>query len=114
MDSVSSNRRHSSRVRLSSSCAFGTTEDTPRSGVVTSLSLRGCFIKTRAWAENGLKMYVKIWLPDGGWLPLRATVIYHIDKVGVGLTFDELDGGAEESISRVMTEAESSPTGEGN
>lgn len=94
---------------LSASCTFGSTEDTPRSGTVTSLSHAGCFVKTRAWAERGLKMFIKIWLPGGGWLPLRATVIYHMDKVGFGLAFEGLTQDDESSIDLIMREAESSP-----
>lgn len=98
--------RQTRRVRLHASCAFGPTEDTPRSGTVTSLSTRGCFVKTRAWAESGNKMYLKIWREAGrGWLSLHATVLYHMEKVGFGVTFDDVTEELEDSIWAVMEEA---------
>ena len=42
----------------------------------------------RAWAETGMGMYVKIWLPEQDWLTLRATVLYQMEKIGFGLRFD--------------------------
>ncbi|HEX7177130.1 MAG TPA: PilZ domain-containing protein [Pyrinomonadaceae bacterium] len=94
------------RAKVSVSCAFGPTEDTPRSANVTSLSIRGCFVKTRAWAERGSEMFIRIWQkPERNWLTLRATVLYHMDKIGFGLRFDDVTPEQEEAIRAVMEEA---------
>lgn len=100
------NKRMHARARVSVSCAFGPTEDTPRSATITSLSARGCFVKTRAWAERGSGMFIRIWRePERDWLTLRATVLYHMEKIGFGLKFDGVTPGEEESIRAVMEEA---------
>ena len=95
------------RAKVSVSCAFGPTEDTPRSANITSLSVRGCFVKTRAWAERGSEMFIRIWQkPERNWLTLRATVLYHMDKIGFGLKFEDLTPEQEEAIRAVMEEAQ--------
>jgi hypothetical protein len=105
------------RAKVSVSCAFGPTEDTPRSANVTSLSIRGCFVKTRAWAERGSEMFIRIWQkPERNWLTLRATVLYHMDKIGFGLRFDDVTPDQEAAIRAVMDEAlggDSQPAEEG-
>jgi hypothetical protein len=94
------------RAKVSVSCAFGPTEDTPRSANVTSLSVRGCFVKTRAWSERGSEMFIRIWREqERDWLTLRATVLYHMDKIGFGLRFDDMTPEQEAAIRAVMEEA---------
>ena len=90
MSEPTSDARRHTRAQVALSCTFGTNDDTPRSGTVTSLSLKGCFIKTRAWAERGMEMHIKLWLPEQRWLRLRAAVLYHMEKIGFGLTFRDL------------------------
>jgi PilZ domain len=101
--------RHNLRAIVSISCAFGPTEDTPRSANLTSLSTRGCFVKTRAWAETGMEMYVKIWLPTQDWLTLRATVLYHMEKIGFGLRFDAVTPEEERVLISLIEDARRSP-----
>jgi hypothetical protein len=106
--------RQNSRARVSISCAFGPNEDTPRSATLTSLSLRGCFVKTRAWAETGMGMYVKIWLPEQDWLTLRATVLYQMEKIGFGLRFDAVTPEEERVIQMLMEDARRASPAEGD
>jgi hypothetical protein len=75
------------------SCAFGATPDTPRSGIVTSIGLKGCFVKTKALVTKGQQLFVRVWMPENRWLRLRGTVKYHTDRVGFGVTFEELAEG---------------------
>jgi hypothetical protein len=111
MSDTSTDKRHNSRAKVSFSCTFGPTEDTPRSGTVTSLSTSGCFVKTRAWAEKGAKMYVKIWLPERSWLTLRSTVLYHMEQIGLGLGFDELLPEDEQMLRTLIDGARGAQTG---
>jgi hypothetical protein len=105
------------RAKVSVSCAFGPTEDTPRSANVTSLSIRGCFVKTRAWSERGTEMFIRIWREsERDWLTLRATVLYHMEKIGFGLRFDDVTPEAEASLRAIIEEAlggDASPAEEG-
>ena len=106
MTDVQNNTRMHASAKVSISCAFGPTEDTPRSATVTSLSVRGCFVKTRAWAERGSEMFLRIWREqERDWLTLRATVLYHMEKIGFGLRFDAVTPDEEASIRAVVEEA---------
>ncbi len=78
------------RKKVTVPCTFGLNDDTPRNGMVTSLSIKRCFVKTKAWAKDGMEMHIKLWLPEQRWLPLRATVLYSMEKVGFELSFADL------------------------
>ena len=75
------------RLRPPMHCYWGTTEACPRNGRITSLGVDGCFIKTKAEAQEGQLLYVNCWLPTERWLLLRGTVTYRMPKVGFGLSF---------------------------
>jgi hypothetical protein len=98
-------QRTNLRVKVFISCTFGPNPDTPRSATVTSISVFGCFVKTKGWATKGQKMYVRLWLPEGQWLPLQGTVIYHMERVGFGLTFDEIDLEDKAKIKELVSQA---------
>jgi hypothetical protein len=72
------------------SCAFGPTPDAPRSGTITSIGLRECFVKTKAIVIEGQDLYVRVWMPDNRWLRLSGRVKYHMSGVGFGVVFHEL------------------------
>lgn len=90
------------RVKVTWDCTFGPDEDTPRSGKVTSLSMRGCFVKTKAWVTRGQSIHVKVWQADWKWLPLRGTVHYHLEGVGFGMLFTDLDEEAADAVRRLV------------
>lgn len=104
------NKRENARVKVKLSCTFGPTEDTPRSGTVTSISSRGCFVQTRAWAEKGARMFLRIWLPQRSWLLIPSSVLYHMDKIGIGLRFDELSAEDVEALRDLVEEKASEET----
>ena len=87
---MTSDVRKTKRVKISLSCIFGVTQDTPRSGTVTSISGSGCFVKTKGWASKDQQMHLRLWLPAGGWLRLQGIVLYHLEGIGFGLLFDDL------------------------
>ena len=72
------------------SCAFGPTPDTPRSGTITSIGLRECFVKTKAIVIEGQSLHVRVWTPENRWLRLSGRVKYHMERVGFGVVFQEL------------------------
>lgn len=72
------------------SCAFGPTPDTPRSGTITSIGPRECFVKTKAIVIEGQTLYVRVWTPENRWLRLSGRVKYHMERVGFGVVFHEL------------------------
>ncbi len=83
-------QRETRRIKTNLSCNWGVTEDCPRNGMITSLSPKGCFVQTKAAISEGAKLFINCWLPSRRWFPLRGQIIYHIPRVGFGLTFDDL------------------------
>ena len=79
-------------------CAFGPTPDTPRSGTITSIGLRECFVKTKAIVIEGQSLHVRVWTPENCWLRLSGRVKYHMERVGFGVVFEEL---AEEQLAEL-------------
>jgi hypothetical protein len=94
--------RNNSRVRTKIDCIFGTTPETKRNGIVTSLSLAGCFVKTTIWATDVPKMYIRLWIDSRGWLPLQGTVRYHLEAIGFGLVFVDLTPEDESAINELI------------
>ena len=87
--------RKKTRFLSELSCAFGPTPDTPRSGTITSIGLRECFVKTKAIVIEGQDLFVRVWMPDNRWLRMSGRVKYHMSGVGFGVVFHEL---AEEQL----------------
>ncbi|HEX8708963.1 MAG TPA: hypothetical protein VF723_12020 [Pyrinomonadaceae bacterium] len=98
-------------MRTSLECYWGLTEACPRNGKITSLSTRGCFIKTTAEAGEGQTVYLNCWLPSDlqgrlesePWMMVRGRVIYHLEKIGFGMQFTELTA-AENDIVLLLIE----------
>ena len=90
------------RLRPPMHCYWGTTEACPRNGRITSLGVEGCFVKTKAEAEDGQSLYVNCWLPSERWLLLRGTVTYRLPKVGFGLSFVELTETEREMLRTLL------------
>lgn len=101
-------RRQQSRIRVTISCIFGFTQETPRTGKVTSLSVRGCFVNTKALVIKGQVIYLRLWLPEhlwlsgNRWLSLQGEVSYHMENVGFGLYFADLPKEIEAQLQSLM------------
>ena len=80
--------RRARRLRPPMHCYWGANPSCPRNGRITSLSLDGCFVKSKAEAADGQELFVNCWLPSERWLMLRGAVTYHLPKIGFGLAFD--------------------------
>ena len=105
MSGTTQDARRISRIQTSLSCTFGTSEDTPRSGTVTSLSAQGCFVKTTAWVNDGTEMFIKLWLlSERRWLVLRATVLYHLENIGFGVGFKEMTPDDIQALDTLIRE----------
>ena len=94
--------RKKTRVLSELSCAFGPTPDTPRSGTITSIGLRECFVKTKAIVIEGQSLHVRVWTPENCWLRLSGRVKYHMERVGFGVVFQELSEDQLAELSRLV------------
>lgn len=97
------------RVKTDLSCNWGLTDACPRNGKITSLSLKGCFVKTTAITTDGQIVYVNCWLPERRWVLLCGTVIYHIEKIGFGLNFTGLDQEQKETLAALIEHYKDTP-----
>lgn len=97
MSTTIENTRENRRVKTSLPCSFGPSPSTPRNGTVTSLSISGCFVKTKVWVTKGQNMYLRLWLPEERWLRLQGEILYNLESIGFGILFREV-GAEEESI----------------
>ena len=84
------NIKNQTRFLVELPCAFGTTISTPRNGTITSIGLKGCFVKTKAMAAQGQSLFLRVWTTDDCWLRLSGKVKYQIERVGFSLIFGEL------------------------
>ena len=94
--------RKKTRFLSELSCAFGPTPDAPRSGTITSIGLRECFVKTKAIVIEGQSIFVRVWLPENRWLRLSGRVKYHMERVGFGVVFQELAEDQLSDLSRLV------------
>ncbi len=94
--------RKVSRVRTSLPCGWGATEEAPRNGTVTSLSINGCFVQTKAGISEGQAVHLNCWLPTERWLRLRGHVNYYLPKVGFGLLFADLAPDDAEAVNLLL------------
>jgi hypothetical protein len=102
MNALPGDLRRNNRVKTSVSCIFGATVEATRSGTVTSLSVAGCFVKTTAYSNKGQIMHVRLWLPQGRWLPLRGEVIYQMEGIGFGLVFAGLGDEERDALVALL------------
>ena len=90
------------RVACALDCNWGYSEDTPRSGKITSLSLKNCFVQTKAIVTEGQQIYVRCWLPERRWLALNGTVKSSLERVGFSYSFAELSDEQREALRSLM------------
>ena len=94
--------RKKTRFLSELSCAFGPTPDTPRSGTITSIGLKECFVKTKAIVIEGQSLHVRVWTPENRWVRLSGRVKYHMERVGFGVVFHELSEDQLTGLSRLV------------
>lgn len=96
------NGNEGGRVACTLDCNWGYTEDTPRTGKITSLSLRNCFVQTKAIVTEGQQIYVRCWLPERRWLALNGTVKSCLERVGFSYSFADLTDEQREALRSLM------------
>jgi hypothetical protein len=101
--------RENSRVKTDIHCSWGLTDACPRNGKITSLSIRGCFIKTTAAATAGQTIFVNCWLPERRWVMFQGEVIYHLERIGFGLLFAELNAEQHKTIEFLIEQHNARP-----
>ncbi|HLL75725.1 MAG TPA: PilZ domain-containing protein [Pyrinomonadaceae bacterium] len=68
---------------------------------VTSLSVGGCFIQTGRELTAGQQLYLRLWLRDGERI-LRGEVRYCLERVGLGVEFQELMERDKERLAELV------------
>ena len=96
------NSNDGGRVACALDCNWGYSEDTPRNGKITSLSLRNCFVQTKALVTEGQQIYVRCWLPERRWLALNGTVKSCLERIGFSYSFAELTDEQRETLKSLM------------
>ena len=67
--------------------------------MVTSFSLRSCFVKSKVIVANDENLFVKFWLPSERWLSLQGKVGYSLARVGFSLIFTDLTENDKTELS---------------
>ena len=83
-------------------CAFGTAPTTPRNGTISSIGIKGCFVKTKVVVTEGQSLFVRVWTTEERWLRLQGTVNYHMERVGFSLLFCDLEESDIEHLSALI------------
>jgi hypothetical protein len=95
---IGTEKRNRRRVLTALTCNWGWDESVPKHGKVTSLSVRGCFLQTTVYGERGKLLHVHLWLPEGEWLKLCGAVLYVMEGIGFGISFNEVGGECERRL----------------
>ncbi len=98
------NVKTQSRFLVDLPCAFGATLATPRNGTITSIGLKGCFVKTKAMVAQEQAIFARVWTSDDRWLRLSGKVKYYMERVGFSLIFNELAEGDVNDLAALIEE----------
>lgn len=97
------NRRKVKRVGVSITAHWGLAPQCPYEGAVTSLSVKGCFIRTDVVATLSEKIiFLRIRLPDGRTVALQGRVIYYLRRFGFAMEFEGLTGEDQSTLEWLM------------
>ncbi|HEX8636134.1 MAG TPA: PilZ domain-containing protein [Pyrinomonadaceae bacterium] len=94
-------RRHP-RVKASIPIHWGLTPECLRQDRITSFSIGGCFIQTKAAARPLTLVYIRFFLSNKGERIIRAEVRYHLSEVGLGVEFVNLTADEKESFQNLV------------
>ena len=83
-------KREVERVKTSLPINWGDTKMCILSGEVTSLSVKGCFVKTEFEAFAPQLIFINYQLKNSKWILLEGEIIYHLEKIGFGVRFKDL------------------------
>ncbi len=108
MNPMTIDNRQTPRVLTSVPCFFGMSEDRKSSGTITSLSAKGCFVKTKAVATTGQTIFISLCLSEEQQLPVKGVVIYHVDDIGFGTLFTEIKPADQIAVDEFLKHSLSS------
>jgi hypothetical protein len=92
-------RRKLQRVAVTLPVNWGMTRACLNNGTITSLSSKGCLIKTDSPEALSIQIiYLRFQLPDGSQMMLQGRVLYYLKQVIFGVEFIAL---AEQDQSRL-------------
>ena len=84
-------RREVKRVKVLIPATWGIVPQCPYTGMVTSLSVKGCLVQTGVEAALSEKLiFLCLWLEDGRRISLHGRVLYYLRNIGFGMEFQEL------------------------
>ena len=83
-------KREVERVRASLPVNWGDTKICLLSGKITSLSIKGCFLQTEFEHLAQKTIFISNQLKNKKWILMQGEVVYHLDKIGLGVQFKEL------------------------
>ncbi len=108
MNTMPIDNRKTPRVLTSVPCFFGMNEDMERNGTITSLSAKGCFVKTKAVAAKGQTIFLDLCLSDEQRLSIEGIVVYHVDDIGFGALFTKIKAADETAVDEFVKRSLSS------
>ncbi len=94
--------RQTPRVLTSVPCFFGMKGDATHSGTITSLSEKGCFVKTKAVATKDQTIFLHLCLSDKQRIATEGIVVYHINDIGFGALFTEIKAVDQSAINEFV------------
>ena len=90
------------RVRTDVHIHWGVTEECPRNGKMTSLSVDRCFIQTKAEVIVGQTIYVDLKNSLGSPLLLRGEIYYRLERLGFGVQFADVSEEEKEKLKEII------------
>jgi hypothetical protein len=100
------NRRRYPRVKYSINVDWGKTPACVHQGLITTLSVGGCFIQTPLAVEKDIPIFIRLLLaPESTRVTegmVWGRVAYHLPKVGLGVEFKKLPPGYEKHIQDIV------------
>jgi len=108
MNTMTVDNRQTLRILTFVPCFFGMNEDPTRNGTITSLSAKGCFVKTKAVAAEGQTIFLSLCLSDEQRLSIEGIVVYHVDDIGFGVLFTEINAENQIAVDEFLKRSLSS------
>ena len=113
LDTRMEEQRKAALIRPPQPCHWGPTDECLRNGKITRLSVtyQTCFVQTKAPANDGQTIYLKLWLPDefmkaralaNDHMLLHGRVKNYSPKVGFSLQFADLTEGETEVLTMLV------------
>jgi hypothetical protein len=98
-------RRAPTTVMLLRALRWGRAESDELQGVVTDLSVGGCFVESDERVYDGDLVKLGIDIPENGVLTIWGNVVFWVRETGFGVRFVAFSqGGARDELARILDE----------